>query len=126
MILRHSRGRATSPCGFSLVRGWATLRSLCNEYEQQIAYDAYCRMMQQLELGTPTHQTELDLRQAAGVKINDLAPVMCAAGNVIELASMRFQLPAFGAARRPGVQFSLGRQAFRQSEPMPDTGLGLL
>ena len=66
---------------------------MCNEYEQQIAYAAYCRMMQDLELGMPTQQTELDLPLAARVAITDVAPVMRAAGNVVELAQMRFSFP---------------------------------
>ena len=38
------------------------------------------RMMRALELGIPTH-TELDLPQADNIKINDMGPVMRAAGN---------------------------------------------
>lgn len=50
-------------------------------------------MMQALELGIPTQQTELDLPVADDVKINDLGPVMRAAGNGIELVSMNFSFP---------------------------------
>jgi hypothetical protein len=49
-----------------------------------------------LELGIPTHQTEPDLPQADDVRINDTAPVMRAAGNVIELAPMNFSFPPSG------------------------------
>ena len=45
------------------------------------------------ELGagrTPTDQSERDLPQADDIRINDLGPVMRAAGNGIELAPMRF------------------------------------
>ena len=42
-------------------------------------------MMQALELGIPTQQTELDLAQADDVRINDMGPVMRAAGDMIEL-----------------------------------------
>ena len=45
-------------------------------------------MMQALELGIPTQQTELDLPQADDIEINDLGPVMRAAGNGIELFPM--------------------------------------
>jgi putative SOS response-associated peptidase YedK len=63
---------------------------MCNEYEQQIAYAAYCRMMQVLELGMPTQQTEIGLPMSASIGISKIAPVMRVAGNVIELAPMRF------------------------------------
>ncbi len=67
--------------------------AMCNEYEQQIAYAAYVRMMQDLELGMPTQQTEIDLPPSARVAITDVAPVMRAAGNIVELAQMRFSFP---------------------------------
>jgi hypothetical protein len=41
----------------------------------------YCAMMQALELGIPSQQSELDLRRADDIKINELGPVMRAAGN---------------------------------------------
>jgi hypothetical protein len=53
------------------------------------------RLRNPLELGIPTHQTEPDLPQA-DVRINDTAPVMRAAGNVIELAPMNFSFPPSG------------------------------
>lgn len=46
--------------------------------------------MQALELGIPMQQTELDLPQADDIKINDMGPVMRAAGNGIELVPMNF------------------------------------
>lgn len=53
-------------------------------------------MMQDLELGIPTQQTELDLPEADDIKINDRGPVMRAAGNHLELASMNFSFPPSG------------------------------
>jgi len=46
----------------------------------------------------PTQQTEKDLPPAARVAITDVAPVMRAAGNVVELAQMRFSF----APPKPG------------------------
>ena len=57
---------------------------MCNDYEQHIRWAEYCAMMQALELGIPTQQTEFDLPQADDIKINDMGPVMRAAGNGIE------------------------------------------
>lgn len=41
---------------------------MCNDYEQHVAWAEYCKMMQALELGMPTQQSELDLnfRLASG------------------------------------------------------------
>jgi putative SOS response-associated peptidase YedK len=50
-------------------------------------------MMQSLAIGVPTRQSELDLPQADDIRINDLGPVMRAAGAEIELAPMRFGFP---------------------------------
>ena len=66
---------------------------MCNDYEQHVVWAEYCKMMQALELDIPTQQSELDLPQADDIRINDLAPVMRAAGNGIELAQMRFGFP---------------------------------
>jgi hypothetical protein len=49
---------------------------MCNDYEQHIAWAEYCKLMQALELGIPTEQSELDLPQADDIKINDTGPVM--------------------------------------------------
>jgi len=69
---------------------------MCNDYEQHIRWAEYCEMMRALELGIPTQQTELDLPQADDFRINDLAPVMRAAGDEIELAQMNFSFPPAG------------------------------
>ena len=53
-------------------------------------------MMQALELGVPTQQSETDLPQADHIRINDIGPVMRAIGNGIELAPMRFGFPPRG------------------------------
>ena len=65
-------------------------RRMCNDYEQHVKWREYCDMMQALALGTPTDQAERDLPQADDIRINDLGPVMRAAGNGIELTTMRF------------------------------------
>jgi hypothetical protein len=77
---------------------------MCNAYEQHVAWEAYTRMMQALELGIPTQQNEFDLKQAADVRINDLAPIMRATGNdkEVELTPANFGLPCWKRhSRRP-------------------------
>lgn len=66
---------------------------MCNAYEQHVKWVEYVQMMQALELGIPTQQTELDLPESKDIRINDMAPVMRAAGNGIELVPMNFSFP---------------------------------
>ena len=49
---------------------------MCNNYEQHVRWQEYCKMLQNLELGISTQQSELDLPQASDIKINDRGPVM--------------------------------------------------
>ena len=95
---------------------------MCNDYEQHIFWAQYCATMQAAELGNPTQQSELDLPAADDVRINDLGPVMRAAGNVVELAPMNFSFPPAG---RGGPVFNFkseGRHFEEQS--MPDSRIG--
>jgi hypothetical protein len=64
---------------------------MCNDYEQHIRWAEYCRMMQALELGVPTQQSESDLPQRHRA---------CADA---------VRLPATAAPRRASVQFPVGR-----------------
>ena len=73
---------------------------MCNEYEQHVKWAQYCAAMQAAALGIPTQQSELDLPAADDIKINDIGPVMRAAGNVIELVPMTFSLPPSGRGGR--------------------------
>lgn len=59
----------------------------------------------------PTQQSELDLPQADDIKINDMGPVMRAAGNGIDLVPMNFSFPPSGPRGGPVFNFrSEGRQ----------------
>jgi hypothetical protein len=77
---------------------------MCNAYEQHVKWVEYCQMMQALELGIPTHQTELDLPQAAEIRINQMGPTR-AAGNLIELVQMNFSFPPSGPKGGPVFNF---------------------
>jgi putative SOS response-associated peptidase YedK len=69
---------------------------MCNDYEQHILWAEYCAMMQRAALEIPGHQSKNDLPQADDIKINDMGPVMRAAGNIVELAPMNFGFPPTG------------------------------
>jgi putative SOS response-associated peptidase YedK len=78
---------------------------MCNDYQRHVEWEAYCHLMQALELGIPAQQSEIDLPPAEDVRINDIAPVMRTRGNVVELVPMRWSFPASRPAARPVFNF---------------------
>ena len=88
---------------------------MCNDYEQHIRWKEYCDMMQALELGIPTQQSELDLPQADDIKINDMGPVMRAAGNGIALAPMNFSFPPSSPRGGPVFNYRSEGRSFAKS-----------
>lgn len=69
---------------------------MCNAYEQHVKWVEYCKMMQALELGIPTSQSELDLPEQDDIRINQMGPVIRATANdrQVELEPMNFGLPS--------------------------------
>jgi putative SOS response-associated peptidase YedK len=88
---------------------------MCNDYEQQISWAAYSRAMQQLELGIPTKQNEGDLPQAEDIRVNEIGPVMRAAGNVVELVPMTFGFPPKSSRGSPVFNFKSEGRRFDKS-----------
>lgn len=88
---------------------------MCNDYEQHVLWAEYCKMMQALELGIPTQQSDLDLPLADDVRINDQGPVMRAAGNVVELCSMNFSFPPPRPGGKPVFNFRSEGRSFAKS-----------
>ena len=88
---------------------------MCNDYEQHVKWREYQDMMQALALGTPTDQSECDLPQADDIRINDVGPVMRAAGNGIELAPMRFGFPPSSPKGGPVFDFRSEGRRFDES-----------
>ena len=79
-----------------------------SEYEQLICYAEYSNVMQDLALGIPTQQSELDLAPHALIKIGDMAPVIrCVGDNTVELAQMKFGFPP---VRKRGPVFNIRSQ----------------
>ena len=92
------------------------LAGMCNDFEQHIAWAEYCELMRSLELGVPPQQGELDLPIADDIKIGDIGPVMrAAAGNVIELAPMRFGFPPANPKGGPVFNFRSEGRRFAHS-----------
>jgi putative SOS response-associated peptidase YedK len=88
---------------------------MCNNYEQHVAWKAYCEMMQALEWGIPARQSEADLPRADDIRITDLAPVMRAAGEEIELAPLSFSFPPATPRGRPIFNFRSEGRSFAKS-----------
>jgi putative SOS response-associated peptidase YedK len=97
---------------------------MCNSYESFVLWQEYCEMMAGLELGIPARQTEADLPQAADIRIGDMAPVMRAAGNVIELTPMRFGFPPSSPRGGPVFNYRSEGRRFDNSKRclIPATG----
>jgi len=89
---------------------------MCNNYQFYLEYEAYCRLMQEIELGIPTQQSELDMPPAEDVRINDVAPVMRTKGNVVELAPMQWSFPASRPGARPVFNFRGEGRKFRKDD----------
>jgi putative SOS response-associated peptidase YedK len=64
---------------------------VCNDYELHVSWAEYRKALQSLAVTIPPRQSEIDLKQADDVRINDIAPVMRAGGaQSIELVPMSF------------------------------------
>lgn len=67
---------------------------MCNDYELHVTWAQYRKALELLSVTVPPHQGERDLQKADDVRINDVAPVMRAAGDrVVELAPLGFGFP---------------------------------
>jgi putative SOS response-associated peptidase YedK len=89
---------------------------MCNDYEQHVRWAEYCRMMQALELGIPTQQSEADLPQADHIRIGDVGPAMRANGNAIELVPMQFGFPPPRPRAAPVFNFRSEGRRFDKSK----------
>lgn len=69
---------------------------MCNDYEQHIRYAEYCKMMQEVGLDIPEHQSAADLPQADDIRIGDQGTVLRAISNAVELTQMTFGFPPKG------------------------------
>jgi putative SOS response-associated peptidase YedK len=88
---------------------------MCNDYEQHVTWAQYCAMMQSLALEIPPQQSANNLPRADDIRINDLGPVMRAAGDGIELAQMRFGFPPNSPRGGPVFNFRSEGRRFDKS-----------
>jgi putative SOS response-associated peptidase YedK len=87
---------------------------MCNDYEQHVAWDAYCKAMQ-AALQVPARQGAADLPEAADIRIGDTGPVMRRAGEDVELAPMRFGFPPQSPKGGPVFNFKSEGRSFANS-----------
>jgi putative SOS response-associated peptidase YedK len=88
---------------------------MCNDYEQHVRWAEYRKMTLALQLAIPAHQSEFDLQQADDVRINDIGPVMRAAGDEIELVPMSFSFPPARPSGPPVFNFRSEGRHFANS-----------
>jgi putative SOS response-associated peptidase YedK len=90
---------------------------MCNDYELHVTWAQYKQALEIVSATIPPRQSELDLRQADDVRINDIAPVMRAAGEgVVELAPMSFGFPPPRPKASPVFNFRSEGRRFGESK----------
>lgn len=90
---------------------------MCNDYEQNVTWAQYKKALDALSIVIPPRQGEIDLKRADDVHINDIAPVMRAAGdNGIELAPMSFGFPPPRPKASPIFNFRSEGRRFGESK----------
>jgi putative SOS response-associated peptidase YedK len=95
---------------------------MCNEYEFKTNWEEYEEMMASIDLGHVGPPQALP--QIPSIKIGDTAPVMRAAGNGVELASMKFGFPPPRPKVAPVFNFKSEGRSFANSNRclIPATG----
>ena len=63
---------------------------MCNDYERNVTWAQYRAAMRAACISIGERQSDLDLPQAADVRIGDMAPIARQSGQLVELAPMRF------------------------------------
>ena len=90
---------------------------MCNDYELHVSWAEYRKALQTLSVTIPPRQSEIDLKQADDVRINDIAPVMREAGaKSIELAPMSFGFPPPRPKASPIFNFRSEGRRFADSK----------
>jgi putative SOS response-associated peptidase YedK len=90
---------------------------MCNDYELHVSWAEYRQALEAVSVTIPPRQSELDLKPADDVRINDIAPVMRAAGaGSIELAPMSFGFPPPRPKASPIFNFRSEGRRFGDSQ----------
>lgn len=87
---------------------------MCNDYEQHVTHKQYLDAIKALELDTTDARAELP--QADDIRIGDMGPVLRAAGNGVEVVSMRFGWPPPRPKAPPVFNFKSDGRHFDKSK----------
>lgn len=87
---------------------------MCNDYEQHVSHAQYLEAVRALELDTAGPAAELP--QADDIRIGDMGPVLRAAGNGVEIVSMRFGWPPPRPKAAPVFNFKSDGRHFDKSK----------
>ena len=87
---------------------------MCNDYEQHVTHQQYLEAIKGLELDSSDAPTELP--QADDIRIGDVGPVLRAAGNGVEVVSMRFGWPPPRPKAPPVFNFKSDGRHFDKSK----------
>ncbi|HEV2516627.1 MAG TPA: SOS response-associated peptidase [Devosia sp.] len=87
---------------------------MCNDYEQHVTQQQYQQAIKALELDSTGAAAELP--QADDIRIGDMGPVLRAAGNGVELVSMRFGWPPPRPKAPPVFNFKSDGRHFDKSK----------
>lgn len=87
---------------------------MCNDYEQHVTHKQYLDAIKALELDTTDAPAELP--QADDIRIGDIGPVLRAAGNGVEVVSMRFGWPPPRPKAPPVFNFKSDGRHFDKSK----------
>jgi putative SOS response-associated peptidase YedK len=91
------------------------LRGMCNDYEQNVSWAQYRAAMRAADIAIAERQSGLDLPQSDDVRIGSTAPIARQAGNLVELAPMRFGLPPTDPRGGPIFNFRSDGRHFANS-----------
>lgn len=87
---------------------------MCNDYEQHVTHKQYLDTIKALELDSSDAPAELP--QADDIRIGDMGPVLRAAGNGVEVVSMRFGWPPPRPKAPPVFNFKSDGRHFDKSK----------
>lgn len=87
---------------------------MCNDYEQHVTHKQYLDAIKALELDSA--DSAADMPQADDIRIGDMGPVLRAAGNGVEIVSMRFGWPPPRPKAPPVFNFKSDGRRFDKSK----------
>jgi putative SOS response-associated peptidase YedK len=89
---------------------------MCNDYERRLEWKAYCEAMAKAHLGLPANASSDQLPPADDTRVRDMAPVIRAEGNVVELASMKWGFSPARLGGAPVFNFKSEGRSFAKSK----------